>query len=165
MPIEESFEEASRELVEFLRSQGHPDQVVWIFREEITGFRRQTFVHPSPDKKNRELARQLFNRCAEEGRRLKLTVVGFAEARAYSYVWISPHDIDASRATPHGLLISVAVESHETGRGKLINRVSFPVLFILRRLYCRLRGEVFFVKEIPLRRNLLFAAQPDSAGG
>jgi hypothetical protein len=160
--IQESFEEASQKLVEFLRSQGHPDHVVWIFREEITGFRRQVFVHPSPPETNRELARRLFNFGIEQGRGLKLMVLGFAEHRAYSYLEVPADDIDASQSMTSGLHFNVGLENHETGRGRVINRVPSPLLFALRRLYCRLRGETFFVKELPLHRNLQSAAHPES---
>jgi hypothetical protein len=46
MVIGETFEEASHMLSEHLRKQGKPDQLVWIFQEDITGFRRKLFVHP-----------------------------------------------------------------------------------------------------------------------
>jgi len=60
MVISETFEEASLMLSEHLRKRGKPDHLVWIFQEDITGFRRKLFVHPSPPESNRELARRLL---------------------------------------------------------------------------------------------------------
>jgi hypothetical protein len=160
--IKESFEEASQGLVECLRRRGHPDHVVWIFQEELTSFRRQVFVHPSPHETNRELARQLFNFGVGQGRGLKLKAVGFANHRAYSYVWVPADDIDANQSMTNGLHFNVGLESHDTGRGRVINRVPSPLLFKLQRFYCRLRGETPIVRELPLRRNLRPAARPES---
>jgi hypothetical protein len=153
--IEESFEEASRQLIELLRKQRMPDQLVWVFREDVTGFRRGFFTHPSPPKLNRDLSHRLFDFGVKQARGIRLTVLGFAGDLAYSYVDVPADDVGAGQGMICGLHLAVALESHETGRGKAVTRVRFALFFWLVQLWCRFRGEPFFIKKIPLRQSWL----------
>ena len=154
MVINETFEEASLMLSEHLRKQGKPDHLVWIFQEDITGFRRRLFVHPSPPEVNQELARRLFDLGVKQQRGLKLEVIGFAEHRAYCYVWIPADDAAARQGMTRGLHFTIGVEDFETGRGRALNRVRHPLNFAWQPFYWRFRGESPSVGEVPLRRNL-----------
>jgi len=155
--IEVSFERASQLLVEHLRSQGMPDHLAWIFRGEVTGFGRRLFVHPSPSEINQDLARRWFDLGVKQGRGIRLMVLGFTESLTYCYVWLPADDLDASQSMTQGLHFTISVESYETGRARGVTRVRSVLLFRLRQLWYRLRGEPFSVKELPLRRNVVSA--------
>jgi hypothetical protein len=153
--IELSFAEASRLLAEHLRSQGMPDHLVWIFREDVTAFRRNLFVNSSPDKINRDLAHRLFDLGVNQGRGIRLMVLGFAERLAYCYVWVPADDLDASQSMTNGLHFTICVQSYQTGRGRAVTRVPSVLFFRLRQLLCRFRAEPAYINGLPLRRTLL----------
>ena len=155
MPITGNFDEAVGGLVDFLRAEKQPSNLIWITREEITGHKRSIFVHPSPSRSNRDFYRAWFLRGVARGRSTTFEATCFARDQAYCYVRVSPVALNPSnpRGTGH-LNFNFALLSHEPSQGMSATRSLSVFAFRLRRAMCRLRGEPFYIKEVPSRSEL-----------
>jgi len=103
------FAEASARMSAFLRGQGAPESIVWVFREEVTSFRRQVWVRAGARREAQSAAAEA---CFEKGRERGLGVairgVCQVEGATACYVWVPKDSTEAEYALqPPSLKLAV----------------------------------------------------------
>ena len=154
MPVTETFDEACLALSDFLRREDEPcEELLWLFREDVTGVRRRIFVHPSPPSFNRELYREHYEFGARQGRGMRVVVDFFLGRRACCYVWVPRDDMDASYAMlSDGLRLSIPGRESEFPITATQCRTSAG--FYFRLALSRLRGVSPIAHALPSRHDL-----------
>ena len=92
------FAEASARMSAFLRSQGAPESIVWLFWDDVTSYRRQFWVRARPCREARSAAEALFEIARE--RRLGVALRGVCEVDGATacYVWMPKTSTEAEYA-------------------------------------------------------------------
>jgi hypothetical protein len=103
------YSDAVQRFRDFLRDEGHPDSVVWLFREDFyaTGFPRHRVRFPPPDA-NRPLAEAYFEKARERGRGVSLRAHFRVEGHSAASIWCSDDFLDADHTLLSGLKLSAA---------------------------------------------------------
>lgn len=155
MPGTESFAEACAVLVDHLRRQGQSTELLWVFRDDVTGRGRRLFAHPSPPATNHKLYQRHFEFGVRQSRGIRVEVACFAAGRACCHVWVPEDDIAADQAMlTDGLRVGFAVESSKSRAGFPAQQCASRAEFSVRRLWCRLRGKSRRIDRIPLRTDV-----------
>jgi hypothetical protein len=155
MPITETFDEAVSKFIAFLERQNSPVDLRWLCREEVTGYRRQLFVHPSPSPDNRELYRHKYSHGVTIGHSVALAATCFADGVTYCNVWVSAFDFDSTHPELTGdLHFHLYVDSSTSQPNLSARRSCSAFTFHIRRAWCRVRGESPAVGEFSTRSEL-----------
>jgi hypothetical protein len=82
----------------FIEEQGYSNELVWVFREDVTNCRREYWVRAPVPKINPQLVQHLY----EFGRRqelgVTLEVLCRVEGRSACFVWVPKDKLDAEYA-------------------------------------------------------------------
>ena len=98
------FDDACREFVAFLASQGSPTSLRWFCREDVTAYRRRVRVLASTPDANRALYERYYRYGVSRGLGLRLEATFFTEATSWCQVWCPQDEVDASQAMMGGSL-------------------------------------------------------------
>ena len=101
-----SFDEAEGHVQSFLRDQGHPSNLCWIFREDVVERGLRRFIRV-PLVNRRDAAAQLYEYGVERGLGISLEVYDFLEKQPLCFVWVPSDEKDASYRMLSGLKIAV----------------------------------------------------------
>ncbi len=141
-----SFAEAAEKLSRFLRSEGRPRELSWIFREDFyaPGINRYVVVEPRPEE-NRALAEVYYERARGTGSVLLRGIFGIGELTGVT-VW-TPTEV--SDKAPAGLKLTVTDAFVEA------QRVSQGLSWWLHRLTPAYRYNLKRSFDVPRRSQIL----------
>ncbi len=145
IPKTVSFDDACREFVAFLASQGKPTTLRWFCREDVTAYRRRVRVLASTPDSNRALHERYYRYGVSRGRGLRMEATFFTNATSWCQLWCPQDEVGASQAMMGGSLhFSVATHpTHTTLHSGL--SMSFW------RAFDSLRGPAPFLSFVPSR--------------
>ncbi len=92
------FAEAVAALSSFLRREGAPDDVIWIFREGVTSHRRKYWVRLSDASEATRHAKALYDAGRRKGLGVALVALCQVGSSTACYVWVPEDEVDASYA-------------------------------------------------------------------
>lgn len=107
----QTYSEAKAQLQDFLRSQGHSAEIVWIFQEDVVP-RYQAFLIKTPlDNENELIAERIYNLGIERGFGVCLSAFAIRDSRVCCYVLLPNDEEDAvSLLIGEGLKISISCD-------------------------------------------------------
>ncbi len=138
----QTFDEAVVGLQSLLARMQRPSSLAWVFRGDVTRYRRQYWVRWPPPETRRHDASQEFARGIEQGLGLALEVIGFTRTHSLATVYVPQDEQDASDMMLAGLHLKVATFTLE----------SIPLsrwLFRIRAMFNRLRPGPFTHCSVP----------------
>ena len=139
------FDDACREFVAFLASQGSPTSLRWFCREDVTAYRRRVRVLASTPDANCAFYERYYRYGVSRGMGLRLEATFFTEATSWCQVWCPEDESDASQAMMGGSL-HYSVSSHPP---QVTIHGSLPLA--LWRALDTLRGPSPFLAFVPRR--------------
>jgi hypothetical protein len=87
------FDKAIREFECFIAKQGLSTDLLWVFREDISSFKRRILIKEPLPEGNLNMAEALYKRGCAEKKGIRLEVLCLLGARPCCYVWV-PRDRD-----------------------------------------------------------------------
>lgn len=131
---------------EFLRKEGRPDRVEWIFRDDVAQVGGHDFIHLPLPPDNERAAELLHELGVKRGLGLAIYAFGHAAAVTYAYVAVPADQTDAEYK-----MIGNGTKLGMPERQKAVREVGGPVrwwLVKLRELFSVPSG---FLDELPTR--------------
>lgn len=115
------FDDALTDYRRFLGEQGFPTDMVWVWREDVTGCRRGWWIHLPVPGDNERRARDYYDWGRRAGLGVTLEALGRADGRSACFVWCPEDEKAASSAMqrPLKLLIPVVPEDGTPVRSRL----------------------------------------------
>jgi len=86
MPMPISFFQATENFREFLRREGRPERIEWIFREDVSEIGRVKFIRVPPPAGNAQAAERLYLLGAERG--LGISIEALTHTDEITYAWV-----------------------------------------------------------------------------
>jgi hypothetical protein len=103
------FEEAKFSLQGFLRRCEESSRVIWLFREDVTSYRRLVWVRRWDKERAEALAKEVYDTGRARGLGVRFQGLVRLEAGTGCIVWCPKDDVAASQAMmPRGLKLSVS---------------------------------------------------------
>ncbi|MCH7725979.1 MAG: hypothetical protein IH991_05790 [Planctomycetes bacterium] len=104
------FPEALDRFQNFLASEGHCTELLWIFREDVVERCPRTYLRV-PLRNDETLVELLYDEGLQRGLGIHLNVFCFLEDRPCCYVWLPKDEEDASYRMLLGLKVSIPADS------------------------------------------------------
>jgi hypothetical protein len=102
------FIEAKQRFTRFLASQGHPEDVHWVFRDDFYRRRAKPPVVRWPlHEMNEILTRQHFEVARYRGHGVELAALFYCASRTFAHVWYPESEEEADYSLISGLKLSV----------------------------------------------------------
>ena len=99
-----TFENALRKFKDFLFRENKPGDILWVFREDVTTYKRRMWVKfPFPQDRS-TLARQLYKIGVKRGFGINMNMVGQLENYSFCYIWLPVDEIEMEYAMMNGNL-------------------------------------------------------------
>ncbi len=129
-----SFDEAVQKLRTFLAANSHPDNVQWVFKEDLTSRKCGMWVRLPLASDNQEWARRCYEVGLKKGLGIKLEMLCVIGDTSFCYVWFPSDECEAEQLMLKGLKLSAPTEAPDarSGRPGLVWR--------LRAMYNRHQG-------------------------
>ncbi len=150
--VTESFPEAVAQFRTFLEREHWPSDIRWIFREDVTGHRRDLTVllsqRPIEDE---AVCERLFESGKSRGRGVRMCAHFVAGTRTCASVWVPEDEMAASYAMmTGGLRLSCSRNDLQ------VRLATSRIMFGAARFMNALRGEWPFRDQLPLRQKNSF---------
>ena len=94
------FEEAVKESQWFIANQRLSTDLLWVFREDLSSFKRRILIKEPLPKDNREMAAALYKWGCQEKNGIRLEILCLLGAKLCCYVWV-PRDMDEAERHLH----------------------------------------------------------------
>jgi hypothetical protein len=108
------FDLAVTQFKEFLATEGKPTEILWVFREDVTSFKRMLWFKAPIRHENESSARILYAQGLERGLGVNLHQIGEYANNSLCYIWIPADEVDMSQAMMgNGLKLSILQSSFD----------------------------------------------------
>ena len=134
------FDEAVQTLKGFLRSQGHSDQLLWLSRDRITGFRNHFWIYRPDELHSDQASRDYYETIRPTPTSIRVDVLG--EVDSHSLAYVQDWGGDGSH-----LNFGITTSPWK------ITPVSNPILWLWLRFYTALRGISPFLKHTQITQT------------
>ena len=107
MRVEITFEQAMASLQKFLKENGHPENVFWVFRGDLWQRPTDVLVRYPPPPRNLVLARKVFTEGCDRGF-IAIDAIATTHDQAAATVWFSKFPRDQVQGLDAGVKLSLA---------------------------------------------------------
>ena len=150
----ESFQEAKSLFVEFLIKNNTPNNLFWIFRDEVLTIGAITFIFSSNQIENERIVNQIYNEGIKRNLGITLSGYSFSSKYTFAYIWIPTDENDASfHLQNNGLKLSISNENIWKLKQNQILIKNTIIWKILKTMLKKKLNSNIFLHEIPLKSN------------
>ena len=144
-----SFNEAVKQLKDFLISQNLSPELLWVFREDIVWRKQRILIKEPLPQENESVAESLYESGRQRELGIRLETLCLLGSRPCCYIWLPKDQMDAEYAL---LLMSNFIISVPTDL-KRAESVRSPLIWRAHKLFEGVPAWISMVERLP-RRNI-----------
>jgi hypothetical protein len=147
MPMPTTFSEATDDLRAFLRREGRPDRIAWVFREDVAEIGSVRFIRAPAPAANAQHAERLYLRGVQRGLGVSLEAFAHTDEVTYAWVFVPTDETDAEYSMVGGEHLKLAIPQERQVPREVTNRASWWLI----RLRSSANPRFKFVDLLPKR--------------